>query len=49
MSISVADQCLQQWIDGINNPQWGRDQWQIFTPTSEPAVNYAKYQFSVVN
>ncbi|KAF2765654.1 galactose mutarotase-like protein [Teratosphaeria nubilosa] len=39
----------QDWIDGINNPQWGRDQWQIFTPTTEPAVNYAKYDFSVVD
>ncbi|KAF2720893.1 aldose 1-epimerase [Polychaeton citri CBS 116435] len=37
----------QDWIDGINNPQWGREQWQIFSPTSEPAINYAKYTFSV--
>ncbi|KAK5722726.1 hypothetical protein LTR15_005958 [Elasticomyces elasticus] len=39
---------LVQWIDGISNPQWGRDQYQIFTPTSEPALNYAKYAFSHV-
>jgi len=39
----------QDWIDGINNPQWGRQQWQIFSPTSEPAVNYQKYTFSVVS
>ena len=38
-----------QWIDGINYPEWGRDQYQIFTPTTEPALNYAKYAFSVVN
>jgi len=37
----------QDWIDGINNPQWGRQQWQIFSPTSEPAVNYQKYTFTV--
>jgi len=38
----------QDWIDGINQPQWGRQQWQIFSPTTEPAVNYQKYTFSVV-
>lgn len=36
----------QDWIDGINQPQWGRQQFQVFTPTSEPAINYAKYSFS---
>ncbi|TKA67534.1 hypothetical protein B0A55_08463 [Friedmanniomyces simplex] len=39
----------QDWIDGINQPQWGRDQYQIFTPTTEPALNYAKYTFSTLN
>ena len=39
----------QDWIDGINYPQWGREQYQIFTPTTEPALNYAKYSFSVVD
>ncbi|KAI7286331.1 galactose mutarotase-like protein [Hortaea werneckii] len=39
----------QDWIDGINNPQWGRDQYQIFRPTSEPAINWSKYKFSVVD
>jgi len=38
----------QQWIDGINNPQWGQDQYQIYTPTTLPAVNYARYDFSIV-
>lgn len=37
-----------QWIDGINNPQWGRDAYQIFSPTTEPAVSYSKFKFSVV-
>ncbi|KAK3052965.1 hypothetical protein LTR09_006029 [Extremus antarcticus] len=36
----------QDWIDGVNNPQWGRSQWQIFSPTSQPAINYQKYSFS---
>jgi len=39
----------KQWIDGINQPQWGREQWQVYSPTTEPALNYQKYQFSVVN
>ena len=38
----------QQWIDGINNPQWGQDQYQIYRVTEEPAVNLATYDFSVV-
>lgn len=39
----------RQWIDGINQPQWGRQQWQVYSPTTEPAMNYAKYQFSIGN
>jgi len=39
----------EEWIDGINNPQWGRNQYQIFSPTTEPAVNYQKYTFSIVD
>ncbi|KAK3676640.1 hypothetical protein LTR78_003415 [Recurvomyces mirabilis] len=39
----------QDWIDGINQPQWGRNEWQVFSPTTEPAINYQKYTFSVVN
>ncbi|MCJ1409018.1 hypothetical protein MMC19_003095 [Ptychographa xylographoides] len=38
----------QQWIDGVNNPQWGQDQYQIYTVDSEPAVVFAQYDFSVV-
>lgn len=36
----------QDWIDGINNPQWGRNDWQIYSPETGPAVNYATYDFS---
>lgn len=39
----------QDWIDGINYPQWGRNQYQIFSPTTQPAVNYAKFQFGIAN
>lgn len=39
----------QQWIDGISNPQWGQDQYQIYTVESEPAVVYAEYDFSIVS
>ena len=38
----------QQWIDGINNPQWGQQEYQIYTVGSEPAVVYAQYDFSIV-
>lgn len=35
----------EDWIDGINNPQWGRDEYQIFGPDDGPVVNFATYQF----
>ena len=38
----------QQWIDGINNPQWGQDEYQIYTSDSEPAIVYAQYDFSIL-
>ena len=38
----------QQWIDGINNPQWGQDQYQIYTVDSGPAVVFAQYDFSII-
>ena len=37
----------QQWIDGINHPEWGQLQYQIYGPDTEPAVNYATYDFSI--
>lgn len=36
----------QDWIDAIDYPEWGRQYWQIFSPTTYPALNYQKYQFS---
>ena len=36
----------QAWIDGINHPEWGVDKYEIFSPTTGPAINYATYDFS---
>ena len=38
----------EDWIDGINQPQWGRLPYQIFGPNDGPAVNWATYQFSTL-
>jgi len=35
----------QQWIDGINHPEWGQLDRQIFGPDSPPSVNWASYEF----
>ena len=37
----------QQWIDGINHPEWGQSEYQIYSPSTGPAVNWAQYDFSV--
>jgi aldose 1-epimerase len=39
----------QDWIDGINNPQWDRTQYQIASASTPPIVNMAKFTFSVVD
>ncbi|EXJ57200.1 aldose 1-epimerase [Cladophialophora yegresii CBS 114405] len=36
----------QAWIDGINHPEWGISDDEIFGPTTGPAVNFATYDFS---
>lgn len=36
----------QAWIDAVNHPEWGIDDYVIFSPTTGPAVNYATYDFS---
>lgn len=38
---------VEDWIDGINNPQWGRDSRQIFGPTDEAYSLQATYNFSL--
>jgi len=36
----------QAWIDGINHPEWGINDFEIFGPSTGPALNYATYDFS---
>ena len=38
---------VEDWIDGINNPQWERDRFQIFGPVDGPYVLQATYKFSL--
>ncbi|PGH12001.1 hypothetical protein AJ79_04510 [Helicocarpus griseus UAMH5409] len=33
------------WIDGINNPQWEQDKYQIFSADTGPAVNLVTFTF----
>lgn len=35
----------EDWIDGINQPEWGRLPYQIFGTDDGPAFNWATYQF----
>ena len=35
----------EDWIDGINHPEWGRRPYQIVGPDDGPVVNWATYQF----
>lgn len=37
---------VQDYIDGINNPQWMRGPKQIFEPGGDPYILQAKYRFS---
>jgi len=36
----------QIYIDAINNPQWGVNDYEIFSPETGPSVNRASYDFS---
>lgn len=38
----------QGWIDGINNPQWGQEPFQLFGPEDRPARNLAVYKFGTI-
>ena len=38
---------VQDWIDGINHPEWGRTKKQIFGSGDDPYVLQAAYVFSV--
>lgn len=37
----------QGWVDAINWPQWGQEEYQIYGTDTPPAVNYAHYDFSI--
>ena len=38
---------VEDWIDGINHPEWMRDNKQFFEPGGDPYVLQATYSFSV--
>lgn len=38
---------VEDWIDGINHPEWQRDK-QIFGPEDDPYVLEATYRFSTI-
>ncbi|KAL8747670.1 MAG: hypothetical protein Q9190_000466 [Brigantiaea leucoxantha] len=38
----------QQWIDGVNHPEWGQDAYQIFGVETGPAIVWARYEFGTV-
>ena len=38
---------VEDWIDGINHPEWGRSDLQIFGPADDPYVLEATYKFSI--
>ncbi|KAI7155789.1 galactose mutarotase-like protein [Hortaea werneckii] len=38
---------VEDWIDGINHPEWGRQDRQVFGPGTAPYVLEARYEFSL--
>ncbi|KAL2133255.1 hypothetical protein VTI74DRAFT_2678 [Chaetomium olivicolor] len=38
---------VQDWIDGINHPQWGRLNKQVFAPGGDPYVLQVSHRFTV--
>jgi aldose 1-epimerase len=38
---------VEDWIDAINQPEWGRDKKNIFGPGDDPYVLQASYRFSL--
>lgn len=38
---------VQDWIDGINHPEWGRLGKQVFGPGGDPYVLQVSHRFSV--
>jgi aldose 1-epimerase len=38
---------VQDYIDGINNPAWGRIDKQVYGPGSDPYVLQVRHKFTV--
>lgn len=38
---------VEDWIDAINQPEWGRNSKQIYEPGGDPYVLQARYEFSL--
>lgn len=38
----------QDYIDGVNHPEWKREKKQIFGPSDLPCVNWAEYAFDTI-
>jgi aldose 1-epimerase len=38
---------VEDWIDAINQPEWGRDKKQIFGPGDDPYVLEGFHKISV--
>jgi aldose 1-epimerase len=38
---------VQDWIDGINHPEWGRLDKQVFGPGGDPYVLQVSHRFTV--
>ena len=38
----------QGWIDGINHPEWGQMEYQVFSNETQPAVMWVKYEFGLI-
>ena len=38
----------QGWIDGVNHPEWGQQDYQVFDNETGPAVMWTKYVFGLV-
>ncbi|KAL8665146.1 MAG: hypothetical protein Q9168_007768 [Polycauliona sp. 1 TL-2023] len=39
----------QGWIDGINHPEWGQQEYQVFSYDTLPDTMWAKYVFGTVS
>ncbi|KAI9728908.1 MAG: hypothetical protein M1834_007166 [Cirrosporium novae-zelandiae] len=38
----------QQWIDGVNHPEWGQEEYAVYSTETEPAIVWAKYDFGTI-